>query len=231
MPFRQDIVDRWYSNVQISRAEIFGDADDSSRPTDPTDNAETMFAGYVGKDYVPGDCLLLAINPGGGGVAMQSRADDEFYGLLKAFKQGDESERKRLFEAINTAFIEIVKSWTVWRVIAPTIEAAGRRLNHIAYLNAVSYRTKDNKLPPTVAREKAWNKVIEPSLSVLKPGRIIAIGKTVHDRVLERFYEGDAKTYFVPRVRGDRAIHKDAHNTFEQLRSERADSETSISIF
>ena len=68
MPFRQDVAERWQQIVQVSREQIFGVLDEKYRPLDRGDDADTMFAGYVGKDYVPGDYLIVPINPGGAGT-------------------------------------------------------------------------------------------------------------------------------------------------------------------
>jgi hypothetical protein len=222
MPFRQDVAERWHQIVQVSREKIFGVLDEKCRPIDRGDDADTMFAGYVGKDYVPGDCLIVPINPGGGGnSARNSQEDDRFYELLRAFKNSNNENLKTGFEAINQAFVPLVQTWPIWTILEPTIQAAGRKLNHIAYLNAVPYRTRENDNPPTAARRNAWDAIVAPSLEILRPGKIIAIGKTLFNQVIKEYYKGEADIYCVRRIRGDHGIHKDAQKEFERLRAER----------
>ena len=114
MPFRQDVAERWHQIVQVSREQIFGVLDEKYRPIDRGDDADTMFAGYVGKDYVPGDYLIVPINPGGGGdSARNSQEDDRFYELLRAFKNSNNENLKTGFEAINQAFVPLVQTWPI----------------------------------------------------------------------------------------------------------------------
>ncbi len=50
----------------IECAELFGVSDKKYQPRNLPEDAATMFAGYVGKDYAGGrGFLILAINPGG----------------------------------------------------------------------------------------------------------------------------------------------------------------------
>ena len=87
---RSALARHFHSLTQITRDEIFGDADPSYAPINLPIDAATMFAGYVGSSYQPdAGLLLLGINPGGGGDAYTSRTqeDENFYPLLAALKQ------------------------------------------------------------------------------------------------------------------------------------------------
>ena len=126
-----------------------------------------MFAGYVGADYRPGvGLLLLAINPGGGGDAYENRTaeDQMFIPLLTRFKQAGHRERLESFECVNAAFSNIVKGWKIWTILKPTLDAAGVEIEAVAYMNIVPYRTRGNRMPPVMVRERAWKRVVGPSL-------------------------------------------------------------------
>ena len=156
---RRTIADHWRSCVRISREEVFGSDDGKHAPRHLQDDAATMFAGYVGVDWKPAvGLLLLAINPGGGGDAYESRTseDQKFIPLLTRFKETEPSEVLESFELVNRAFMRIVKGWGIWKILDPTLNAAGVALEDVAYLNIVPYRTRNNQMPPAAARERAW---------------------------------------------------------------------------
>ena len=61
--------------VNIERSKIFGTADADYRPINLPEDSATMFAGFVGPNCESGSCLILAINPGGGGDAYTERTN------------------------------------------------------------------------------------------------------------------------------------------------------------
>ncbi len=131
-----------------------------------------MFAGFVGRRYRTGaGIVLLAINPGGGGDAYRSRTgeDEHFYPLLRAFKRATQEHALEAFERVNETFAEIVRCWNVWKIIEPTLEAAGKALDEVAYMNLVPYRTRANKMPPVAARIAAVKRFVEPTIDLLVP--------------------------------------------------------------
>lgn len=216
--FRRRIASRFKENTRISRDQIFGHLSDKYRPLNLRKDAEVMFAGYVGANYRPGGCVVLAINPGGGGDAYAKRTqeDEVFYPLLYALKLAVSPKTLEAFERVNSAFEPIVQCWNLWRILGPTIDATSYRLDQIAYLNAVPYRTKEDKIPPVYARKEAWEMVTGPSLELLQPQKIIALGKKAGD-VLERFYEGNAQKYCIPRTIGDSYISVKAEKVLKNL--------------
>ena len=224
MPFRnrREIAECWQDHVRISRKEIFGSADEECTPKHLSDDAATMFAGYIGADYRPGvGLLLLAINPGGGGDAYKYRTaeDHVFIPLLTNLKQARPSELLESFESVNTAFMHIVMGWKIWTILEPTLDAAGVAIGDVAYMNIVPYRTRGNKMPPAAARERAWKKIVEPSLDFLAPRAIVAMGKKAGD-VMNRWYAGDRPVYCVPRTNGDRYVSDAAKSVHERMKSE-----------
>ena len=220
---RGEIAERWRDCAHISRKEIFGFADEKCAPKHLLDDAATMFVGYVGASYQPGvGVVLLAINPGGGGDTYESRTveDQMFYPLLmNAKKAAGPSEVLESFERVNMAFIHVVKRWNLWRILKPTLEAAGTMINEIAYMNIVPYRTRNNNKPPVVATERSWKRIVEPSLDLLAPRAIVALGKKAGGHV-NRWYAGDRPTYCVPRTIGDSWVCDEAKAVHERMKSE-----------
>ena len=182
-----------------------------------------MFAGYVGVDWKPAvGLLLLAINPGGGGDAYESRTseDQKFIPLLTRFKETEPSEVLESFELVNRAFMRIVKGWGIWKkILDPTLNAAGVALEDVAYLNIVPYRTRNNQMPPAAARERAWKRIVEPSLELLAPRAIVAMGQKAGN-VVERWYVGNRDVYCVPRTNGDRYVSDKAKAEHERMKAE-----------
>jgi hypothetical protein len=222
---RRHIAGHFHDLTQITRADIFGDKEEEVRPINLLKDTGTMFSGFVGKDYQP-NCgfLVLAINPGGGGDAYNKRIpeDEIFYPLLHALKAAPAESADDAFEAVNTAFVPIVKAWNLWRILGPTLDAAGTNLDAIAYMNVVPYRTRNDKMPPAAARKIAWELIIDPSISLLRPHAIIALGKKAGS-VVENLLPCDIRYYCVPRTIGDSWISDDAKKVHELMREELID--------
>ena len=224
IPFRNrgEIAECWQRHVGISRKELFGAADEKCTPKHLLHDAATMFAGYVGADYRSGSgLLLLAINPGGGGDAYERRTaeDQVFIPLLMKFKEAGPTEIVESFERVNTVFMRIVRGWKIWTILEPTLDAAGVALEDVAYMNIVPYRTRGNKTPPAAVRERAWKRIVEPSLDLLAPRAIVAIGKKAGN-VMGRWYAGDRPVYCVPRTNGDRYVSAEAKSVLMRMKSE-----------
>lgn len=217
--FRNQICERFHANSRISRQTIFGVKDPV--PLNLVDDARTMFAGAVGRNYQPGGVVLLAINPGGGGDAYVRRtvADETLYPLLQRFRDAGESAAVTdAFEEINSLFLPSLRSWNVWRIMQPCLEAAGVDLSQAAYMNAVPYRTRKDRTPSVAAKRAAWQMVTSPALDVLQPRMIIALGMKAGD-VLKRFYSGPAKGLVVPRTIGDTYVSQGAEEVLARMRA------------
>ncbi len=148
--FRRKVAPLVHRNAQVGRTAIFGPDEPRLRPVNLPSDADTMFAGYIGRRYQSGGVVVVAINPGGGRDAYRKRtpADEVFYPLLEALKTAADEDVDRAFESVNDAFVPIVQQWPLWRILRPTIDAACVRLSEICYLNVVPYRTHGDKMPP-----------------------------------------------------------------------------------
>lgn len=210
------IAQQFHRNVQVSRAEIFGAND--PLPLHLHNDAHTMFAGYVGADYQQGGVVLLAINPGGGGDKYLYRTpeDQRLYPLLSAFKGASPDETLNRFESINNELAKVIRRWNLRKIIDPTLAAAGVSFSEVCYLSAVPYRTQENKTPSVGAKAAAWQKIIAPTLHLLQPKTIIALGMKAGD-VLNRHYHGSAKTYHIERSNGDNSIKPAAQATLKEI--------------
>ena len=221
MTFRMKICKLWHACVQIERESIFGRLDAKYRPMHLADDANTMFAGYVGRRYKAGTgILLLAINPGGGGDAYRSRSreDEQFHPLLRSFKNAAPEEALVAFERVNQTFAEMVKRWNVWRIVKPTLGAAGIALDEAAYMNLVPYRTRADKIPPVAARRESLARIVEPSIDLLAPKAIVALGKKAG--TMGDIWQPNKPLYCIRRTIGDSYVHADALRTFAEMRRE-----------
>ena len=140
--------------------------------------------------------------------------------MLKAFRDcGDEAEA--LFARINEEFASVLPRWNLWRILKPTLDAAGVGLHEVAYLNAVPYRTRGDAMPKAHARDAAWRLVTGPTLDALRPGLLVALGKKAGD-IMARLHRGEARTECVPRTIGDSYVSDDAPAMLEQIAAGRA---------
>ena len=221
-PYRKRLAHFWWDCVQVSRRDIFGVDDDNYAPKHLLADATTMFAGYVGTNYEPGvGILLLAVNPGGGGDAYRTRtaADEVFHPLLAEFKAADRPRVVESFKRITTAFPRILEGWNLRRILRPTLEAAGVTIEEVAFMNVVPYRTRNNRPPSVAAARTAWQRIVDPCLSILAPRSIVAMGKKA-GHLVDRLHSGKDPVYCLPRTNGDRYVSDEARQVHEKMRRE-----------
>ena len=218
--YRYKLANHFHALTKISREDIFGEADSSERPVTLLEDSAIMFAGYVGKEYQPNrGLLLLAINPGGGGDDYERSTEDEvFYPLLSSFKDAAAGDVEEAFKAVNNAFVPIVRSWNLWRILHPTLVATGRTIDEIAYMNAVPYRTRENRMPRVRARRESWRCIVEPSMQLLSPAVTITLGKKAESMVKD-LSKVDLPDYCVPRTNGDWYISDEAKIVLRTIRA------------
>lgn len=210
--FRSLIANLLHQNAQVNRENIFGTFDELNYfPKNLHTDSHIMFAGYVGRHYLRGGCVLVANNPGGGSDKCIKRtpADNIFYPKLNKLKTASEHDRLSAFEDINDAFIPIVKDWNIWLVIKELLFAADYTIDQIAYLNAFPYRTRENKKVRKGIRKKAYELVTGRLIDTLQPKRIVILGKAA-EKSIKDFYKGSADTYTLQRSNGDKYITKEA---------------------
>ena len=218
---REQIAIQFYKNSQISRNEIFGNADYKYMPANYQEDASTMFAGFAGKNYKKNGVVLFGVNPGGGGDGYKKHPrDDELYSQLKIFKNCNKKSSLIEFEKINVIFLPILKEWNLWNILLPTLEALNINENDIVYLNAIPYRTRENKKPPVYAQNISWSKIMQPTLNILKPKLIVCLGKKVGE-IINRFNKNSEwNLIIIPRTNGDRYISEEAKKILQELQNE-----------
>lgn len=226
LTFRSRLAQTSRKLVAISRAEIFGTAEPQSRPVNLEADAALMFPGYVGSRYEPGGAVLLAINPGGGEAAYKERtpADERFYPLMEAFQWCTPDALLARYEAMNAGWASSMRTWNLRRIVEPVLDALDCTVERVAVLNAVPYRTREDRLPSAYARRQAWARVTEPLLQVLEPGIIVALGQKAGD-VLDRQYREMARTFTVQRSNGDTYLTPKAREVLARIREMRAEGQ------
>ena len=215
---RQAVATLWHRCAQIERSAIFGPADATRwRPEHRPDISALMFSGCVGSSYQADiDPLLIAINPGGGDDKELTSINENFYALLRLFKDAEPEEVLERWEHVNAMGLPVFKSWNIWNIIKPTLDAVDRTFCHVAFINAIPYRTRGNKKPPVMAGKMAWELITQPTIDLLAPREIIALGKKAGD-VIDLYYKGNQRTTTVPRTNGDKHVRPEADDALRGL--------------
>lgn len=189
-------------------------------PCNLQDDAAIPFLGFCGGDYRRGGCVLLAINPGGGGDAYTQRTpqDQKLIPLIQQFTSSDDSSVVASFDAMSANYSALAQSWNLWRILKPTIEACGFTIDQVCYLNCFPYRTAKDAKPAAYVLSKAWQNIIVPLLGELDPSILVALGKKAGS-VAKRFHNGTAQLYVVPRTIGDTVVSPEALMVHAELRN------------
>ena len=210
-----------HRNTRVSRADIFGPSDIRYMPIRYVEDAALMYPGYVGSKYRKEGTVVFGVNPGGGGDAYDRHPDDEeLYCAIRSLVRTKPQHLEKELSELNRIFERIVQSWNLWGIFAPTLDALGVQLNEVCYLNAVPYRTRENKKPPVPAQSESWRQVIHPTLELLRPAKIVALGKAA-GQIVARFSTSPARTYVVPRTNGDTYLCQDAVDILQRIQEER----------
>lgn len=209
----------FYRSAQVSRAFLYGATQDPQLPAHLINDARIPFLGFAGSKYSAGGVVLLAINPGGGGDVYQTRTpqDSELIPLIEAFVKSSKSAAPKHFEAMSRNYSTHVRTWNLWRILWPVLQACRKNLNEVVYLNCFPYRTAGNRMPKAIALRSSWTNVVEPLLMELKPATVVGLGKKVGG-FAERQFRGPGKLYVVPRTIGDTQVSKEAKVVLKALR-------------
>lgn len=220
--FQNKLIELLYTNVQVEREEIFSINSENYTPLHLKKDARIMFPGYFGENFIKGGTIVFGVNPGGGSDKRIQRhpSDNLLYPLLENFKQS-KSNKIEIYQTINKEFPEILKSWNLWRIFEPTLQALDNNLKNIAYFNAIPYRTKQDKKPPVFAQRNSFNLLINPMLELIEPKLIICLGKKAGG-IVDRFTE-NIDIITIPRTIGDSYISQEANEILENLRLIRVD--------
>lgn len=201
--------------VRLSRGDIFGSADEQLPIGEPGDALISM-VGFVGCDYRPGGTLLLGINPGGGGdTYVRTAQDARLLPMIISLREGEATPAA--LAAMFDQYAASMRTWNLWRIAGPVLDACGARQSEVAYLNWCPFRTRADKMPFAYAMRRARQTYLAPLVDQLAPGRIIALGKKVGEW-LEKEPPGAAARYVIPRTNGDRYLSAEAMEALDALR-------------
>lgn len=204
--------------ARVSRAALYGQSPDRQLPANLVDDAHIPFLGFAGTKYRTGGVVLLAINPGGGGSAYRTRTtqDEQLLPLITAFLRSTPAALLKRFEAMSTNYAGQVRTWNLWRIMYPVLEACEKDLSEVAYLNCFPYRTRGDQTPVAPALRNSWLNIVKPLLHELSPSIVISLGKKV-GCVAERQFRGPGRLYVVPRTIGDSYISDQARAVLAQI--------------
>jgi hypothetical protein len=198
--------------LMLLRADIFG-SDDQLPLSEPGDAAIPQ-PGYVGRGYARGGDLLLAINPGGGGASYRrTAADARLLPMIQAFRRGEDVA----IEEIARQYLGNMRDWPLWRIVRPVLDACHRSEHDVAYANWCPFRTRDDRMPRAEAMRRCRDAHVLPTIRLLAPKRIIALGKKAGGW-LQRLDLPDSRTFVVQRTNGDRWVCPEARETLGRIR-------------
>lgn len=200
------------SALRIQREDVFG-ASDLQLPVSQPRDAMIPQIGFVGQDYRPGGTLLLGINPGGGGDTYARTSEDSLLlPMSKELRDGLASPDK--VSVFFGQYAANMRTWNLWRIAAPVLDACGSRQSQIAYLNWCPFRTRGDAMPHAQAMRRSRETYLAPLIDQLAPSRIIALGKKVGGW-LEKVPFNDATQYVIPRTIGDSRVGPEALEVLE----------------
>lgn len=202
--------------MQIERSDIFG-IDDEQMPESEQADALIPQIGYIGGLYSHGGDVLVAINPGGGGRTYRRTAEDAaLLPKIESFRR-DGSDLELLNE-ISEHYARNMRTWNLWRIVKPVLDACGRSQEEVAYLNWCPFRTRDDAMPRAAAMRRCCDLHVLPAIQALRPKRVIALGKKVGGW-LDRISLDGVQTYVVARTIGDSYVSDDARRTLDVIRT------------
>lgn len=206
--------------ASVSRATLYGTPVDRQLPQNLQDDARLPLLGFCGPKYVKGGVVLLAINPGGGGAAYVRRTpqDEILFPLIEAYVQNANPDVvSESFRRMSASFSTQAQSWNLWRILSPVLQACGKTMDDVAYLNCFPYRTAGDALPQATALRSGWTQIVAPLMGELAPSIVIALGKKAGN-VAEKYWASPGKLFVVPRTIGDSRLSDEAKVVLSRIR-------------
>jgi len=201
--------------LRLTRRDVFGPADKQHPISEPEDAAVPQI-GFVGQEYRAEGTILLGINPGGGGdTYVRTAADSVLLPLIESLRDGEAS--RETLNAMFDKYAANMRTWNLWRIVLPVLEACGKNQTEIAYLNWCPFRTRKDSMPHAHAMRRSRDVYLAPLIEELAPVRIIALGKKAGNW-LEKEPLGKVTRYTVPRTIGDSYLSPEALDVLENIK-------------
>lgn len=175
---REGLARLWHERAQLTRVEIFGAAEESTRPTSMPSQVDVCVPGMVGRTYGARGVVIASVNPAGGRDGFTpTSGDDELY---RAAGKIRESANVDLFEKLNRAFEIGMPSWGAqWRVVNRILKAIQQPLSNIGYPYLVPFRSRGDA--GTSLRQEVFDRGYTTGfrniLSCLLPAYLIAVDR------------------------------------------------------
>jgi hypothetical protein len=195
-------------------------------PITAIEDASTAAPGWVGSSWNCGT-LLVGINPGGGGDNYRRNpTDDELYSLARKFREANTlGTQARAFAKLSTKWMQIQRTHSIWRIIAPILDATGESGDGIAFMNILPFRTRMDALPPRGTLRAAWEQAARPQIAALNPKRVIALGKKAWTVMTAFEMPRPVEVVLFKRGIGDSYIPAESLEVLDQLRAARKGAE------
>jgi len=201
--------------VRLTRKDVFGEVEKQHPVSEPEDAAVPQI-GFVGRDYRAGGTVLLGINPGGGGdTYVRTAADSILLPLIESLR-GGKAPRETL-DAMFNQYAANMRTWNLWRIVLPVLEACEKSQTEIAYLNWCPFRTRRDNMPHVDAMRRSREVYLAPLIEELAPTRIIALGKKAGNWLAKAPLD-EATRYVVPRTIGDSYLSPEALGALKNIK-------------
>ena len=175
---------------------------------------------YLGDDYRLGQGpLLLAETPGG---PNKNQHDDPVYQAIQGFlKAKTTRDILTAFEAVNALQKAELQDWPMWKCgLGPAVLEAGEwKLEDVAIMNVVPFRTTDRKRDLKVfTMDTGWSFLVKPALETLRPPHVFALGAEFVGPAACRNGIGESKLWVLRRNIGDKSMNLDARKVLAEAR-------------
>jgi hypothetical protein len=173
--------------------------------------------GFVGPRYRQDGILLIAQNPGKGGNK-ESEADAVQFEILHRLRAAPDTEStvavsRELMAALASSVV--MRTWRIVKNVALVLlKDLDLKLDDVAYINLVKFRTSDSDFGPDLY-QNSWPQTLR-QIELLKPKEIVVLGYGAHEQ-FQRLYEGNARVHRIHRMRNDVGLSPQGRRDIDRI--------------
>lgn len=214
---QQAVIEAFHRTAFTARSQIFDD--DRLMPVTALEDANTPAPGWVGKDWMPGGLLMVAINPGGGGDGYRRNpTDEELYANLRRFRDASAAEREQSLMTASECWMRVQRSHNIYRLMEAIFAAARVTDRQTAFLNILPFRTRGDKPARALELRRAWAVATGKQVEALNPARIIALGAKAFNALQAVGATEQFDSVLLKRAIGDSYITPQAQEALRSLK-------------
>jgi hypothetical protein len=174
-------VNALHNSAKLTREEIWS-PEAPYRPSVRQDFAALPFLGFVGRSFVAGGVVLVASNGNSKeevDFSKHESHDLEYIRLLNNFRNDPSTVQcQDLMEFVERD----MKIWSLASTIQRVMDRLDVTMDEMAFLNAIPFSTKESPSGTCPAWANSVKLHLQPIVTVLKPSKVIWLGKAASDR-------------------------------------------------